>query len=340
MSSTIALAATVFGLTVVSAVLWALFLRIGLRWAKVPNSTTRRVALAAALAIVLQVAINTLFFSFPTFSADRSILLGLVQLAAVVVAPCAVISVLFKTRFVQTVQAWLPTLLTSVATLGLVLVVLRPFLYDAFVVPTNGMAPTLLGKHWRGVCPECGKPNYCSPRDERDGAADPPLMICDSFHVTRTAKLPKAVQGGDRFLAAKFLTPQRWDLVVFQYPEKPATLYVQRLVGFPGETVHLEDGAVWIDGIRQTPPDSLEGIEYLSKLPDGLGPDLWGSKERPARLGSDEYFVLGDFSAQSRDSRFWEQGAPGHNPFAVPASHIKGVATHTYWPPHRWRVHR
>jgi len=165
-------------------------------------------------------------------------------------------------------------------------------------------------------------------------------MICDNFHVIEASDVDKTVHSGDCFIVAKFLTPRRWDLVVFQYPEDPATLYVKRLVAFPGENVRIQDGFVWVDGKKQTPPDSLQSIEYLSELPNWFGPDLWGTANRPALLGKDEYFVLGDFSAQSKDSRLWEQGALGHNPFAVPESHLKGVVTHTYWPPHRWRIHR
>jgi hypothetical protein len=96
---------------------------------------------------------------------------------------------------------------------------------------------------------------------------------------------------------------------------------------------------VWIDGKKQTPPDSCQGIEYLDRL--GKWPDdLWGSAAKPAKLGSDEYFVLGDFSACAKDSRLWQQGAPGHPPYAVPASYIVGVVTHIYWPPSRCRALR
>jgi hypothetical protein len=62
--------------------------------------------------------------------------------------------------------------------------------------------------------------------------------------------------------------------------------------------------------------------------------------DHSARLGEDEYFVLGDFSAMSKDSRLWGEGAPGHHPFAVPESHLRGVVTHIYWPPDRWRILR
>jgi type IV secretory pathway protease TraF len=105
-------------------------------------------------------------------------------------------------------------------------------------------------------------------------------------------------------------------------------------VGLPGETVAIREGAVWIDGKKQALPDSCNGLEYLDQI-EGWPTALWGSKAKPATLGPDEYFVLGDFSARSKDSRLWEKGAPGHPPYAVPASYVVGVVTHIYWPPNR-----
>lgn len=340
MFSTIVFSAIFLGLLLVSAVLWGLFLRLGLRWAKVPDVTTRRVVFTVVVVMVLQITLNALFPYFSTSSDAQTILLGSVGLIASVVVPCVVIRAVFKARFLRAFQAWLPTLLTAFGTMAFSLLVLRPFLYEAFVTPTNAMAPTLVGQHWRGICSECGKPSFCSPRDERYGSTDLPSMICGDFHVTKASRIDKSVQPGDRFLVAKFLVPRRWDLVVFQYPQEPAKKYVSRLVGLPGEKIHIHDGSVWVDDIRQTPPDSLRGIEYLSEIPDWFGSEPWGSKKRPAKLGDDEYFVLGDFSAQSLDSRLWRQGAPGHNSFAVPQSHMKGVVSHTYWPIRRVRIHR
>ena len=67
---------------------------------------------------------------------------------------------------------------------------------------------------------------------------------------------------------------------------------------------------------------------------------MWRAPDRPAKLGADEYFVLGDFSQQAADSRLWETGAPGHPTYAVPQSYLIGVVTHIYWPPSRWRILR
>jgi signal peptidase I len=329
------------GLLLTSVLLWVWFLRIGLRWAKVSDVTMRRVGVATAVVITLQVAFNVLFFVVSTSTFGQSFIFQLLEPAAAVIMPVAVISSVFKTRYLRAAQAWLPTLLSSALTLAFIFLVQRPFLYEAFAAPTNSMAPTLLGLHWRGICSECGKPNYGTPaRERRFGIADPTRMICDGFHVTESSDVDTLVHSADRFMVTKFLRPRRWDLAVFQYPENPADLYVKRLIGLPGEKIHIQDGAVWVDGKRLTPPDSLQGIEYLSEFPNLFAPELWGTLDRPAVLGENEYFVLGDFSVQSMDSRFWKQGAPGHNPFAVPESYMRGVLTHTFWPPQRLRIHR
>jgi signal peptidase I len=339
MLSTIFVIAIFVGLLLLHVTLWALFLRLGLRWAKVADVTLRQILLATGLVIVSDVVLS-LLIRLPSRSSDiRVVVLELAGLAAPIFVQCLVITRVFTIGIFRSVQAWLPTLLESIAMFLFVSLVLKPFIYEAFVSPTNAMAPTLLGKHWRDVCPKCGARNFCSAFDSPFQGLEPLEMICENFHVGHTANVGGKVHSPDRFLVAKYLAPRRWDLTVFQYPEEPSTLYVMRLVGLPGETIHIEDGAVWVNGSRLETPDALRGIKYSSEMHD-LPVELWGTKDRPAVLGNGEYFVLGDFSLRSKDSRLWEQGAPGHNPFAVPESYLRGVVTHIYWPPQRWRAFR
>ena len=165
-------------------------------------------------------------------------------------------------------------------------------------------------------------------------------MICSrEFRSCQVADPSRVEHSGDRVVVTKFIHPQRWDVIAFRLPEEPRYCLRKRLVGLPGETVTIKDGAVWIDGKRQMPPESCKGIEYIDHI-EGWPGTFWGNEAHPAKLGPDEYFVLGDFSARAKDSRLWEQGAPGHPPYAVPASYIVGVVTHIYWPPSRWRVLR
>ena len=332
------------GLLALRLTLWAFFLRLGLRWAKVVDASAWRIVIATVAVLVVQFALNVLFNFVSPSSNAQQIALTIAEVAAAVVVPCGIICILFELRFLRAFQACLPTLLATATMLALMYFIVRPLVYEAFSIQTNAMAPTMLGKHWKGTCPECGAPNYCTPRDKVYVEMEPPLMICDNFHVStagRTAdEIYRKEHTRDRFMSAKFLAARRWDLVVFQYPAKPELMDVKRLVGLPGEKIQIKDGSLWVNGERQTPPDWLQGLEYVSELPDGVGGKLWGSEDRVAELGDDEYFVLGDFSAQSMDSRAWTTGAPGHHPYAVPRSCLRGVVTHTFWPPSRWRVHR
>ena len=61
---------------------------------------------------------------------------------------------------------------------------------------------------------------------------------------------------GDRILVMKFpydmpflpgaSEPQRWDVVVFRYPEEPEISYIKRLVGLSGEELRIWFGDVYI----------------------------------------------------------------------------------------------
>ncbi len=160
-------------------------------------------------------------------------------------------------------------------------------------------------------------------------------MICENFHSTKSSAYDKPVRPADRVAVNKLLKPRRWDLVVFRYPADPKVLFVHRLVGLPGEIVTIKNGAVWINGQLISSPEALQGLNYVTEM-DGCPDGLWGTPGHPAKLAADEYFVLGDFSPASRDSRLFESGAPGHPPYAIPASYLYGVVTHVYWPPSRW----
>ena len=321
------------------AILWCLLLRLGLQWAKVPDANTRHIILAFAVTYALNLAMTIISEYVPTTSPGELFLLLAVQLVLTLAIAGFVIGGAFKTSFARALQAWLPTLLAPVLFLLISIFVIRPLLYEAYDIPTNAMAPTLLGEHVRGTCATCDQPCFCSPTDVRFPPGSKPwLTICENFHINQTKVIDQQVYSGDKLLVAKFHEPRRWDIIVFRNPEEPNILYVKRLVGLPGEKVFIHENHVWIDGKKLVPPEELRGITYLAELPFAHGTILWGSKSDPVTLEDDEYFVLGDFSAASMDSRLWRKGAFGHNPYAVPESHIIGVATHIFWPFERWRI--
>ncbi len=336
MFSTIIFIGLAFLWVVLTLGLWTLALRVGLRWAGVENVTTQRLVLAMVIVVAMSVAVKVLFVISST-STPKIALDAVIILLGAAFHAIAIMTV-FRTNFLRAFQAWFPTLVTSVAMLLLTFFVVRSFGFEAFAISTNAMAPTLLGKHWKDVCPKCGEPAYCSPSIGTYGDPET-LLICEKFHAIPTQDVDPQVHFADRIMVAKFLKPKRWDLIVFRFPEDPNTVYVKRLVGMPGEVITIAEGGVSADGERLTPPEALRGIEYTTEFP--YEPALvWGDVNNSAALGDDEHFVLGDFSQRSKDSRLWQTGAPGHAPFAVPASHIKGVVTHIYWPPERSKTLR
>ena len=88
-------------------------------------------------------------------------------------------------------------------------------------------------------------------------------------------------------------TPKRDDIIAFlPNGNSNSHYYIKRIVALPGETVQIIDGVLYINGVEQTDDDSL-----YDKMEDA------GIAENEIKLGSNEYFVLGDNRNSSEDSR-------------------------------------
>jgi signal peptidase I len=341
MSSTVWLLTTFVGLLAAALLLQALFLRWGLKWAKVAEIRFGGAMLLALVFVLVNSTITLSFALFTPASPQQERVSDFAELALQVIISCAILARTFKVGLARAFLAWLPSLAPAVIMLAFIFLVFRPLVYEAYVAPTNSMAPTILGEHCIGTCPRCGAPAYGAvPTSPEQVSPEGIQLICSKeLRSCRVTDVTGEIGPPDYFLVSKLTSPRRWDVIAFRLPSDPAVAYVKRLVGLPGEELLLRDDAVWINGKKLEPPESLRGIEYLSSID-------WGGITRPAavstpvKLGPDEFFVLGDFSAQATDSRFWETGAPGHPPYAVPESHIIGVVTHIYWPISRWRALR
>ena len=49
-------------------------------------------------------------------------------------------------------------------------------------------------------------------------------------------------------ISEKFKDPERFDIVIFKYPDDESRLFIKRVIGLPGEVVEIKDGKVYIDG--------------------------------------------------------------------------------------------
>lgn len=58
--------------------------------------------------------------------------------------------------------------------------------------------------------------------------------------VVPTGSMLNTIQEGDRVIASRLAyvkdDPQRYDIVIFKYPDDEKQYYVKRIVGLPGET--------------------------------------------------------------------------------------------------------
>jgi signal peptidase I len=107
---------------------------------------------------------------------------------------------------------------------------------------------------------------------------------------------------GDHFLADKAIYrdrgPERFDVIVFDWPKDPTKGFVKRVVGLPGETIEVKDGRVWIDGAALDEP-------YARYVKQDRATPAQGDTAAPLVIPADSYFVMGDNRDQSYDSRFW-----------------------------------
>lgn len=148
-------------------------------------------------------------------------------------------------------------------------------------------------------------------------------FVVEGYYIPSSSMEPTLVPG-ERVLVAKFYyrftEPKRGDIVVFRYPIDNRRNLIKRLVGLPGETIEIKDGVVLVNG------EPLQGDSFNRTYYD-VG--YYGQGEHV--VPPDSYFVLGDNSENSDDSRFW-----GY----VPQKNILGRAFLVYWPPHRIRILR
>ena len=162
-------------------------------------------------------------------------------------------------------------------------------------------------------------------------------FIVQAFKIPSGSMIP-TFQVGDRIFVNKFIygakvplfnmnlpavmAPKRGDIVVFISPDTPEKDFVKRLIAVGGEKVEIKDGKLFINGKVIDEPPSICSVYYYNAGDSG-------KEGQVIEVPKDSYFVLGDNSASSRDSRFWG---------FVPKKNMLGKVIFIYWPLYRMKV--
>jgi signal peptidase I len=117
-----------------------------------------------------------------------------------------------------------------------------------------------------------------------------------------------------------FREVSRGDLIIFHPPGNLSTLYVKRVIGLPGDRLHITGGRVIVNGMAlnedYTVFEPAARNPFRDEFPATVYTDpnvepAWWKQMQGLIHGEDlavppgEYFVLGDNRNYSRDSRFW-----------------------------------
>jgi signal peptidase I len=170
-------------------------------------------------------------------------------------------------------------------------------------------------------------------------AFDPKIFVRE-FSVTTdsmsptlfgNAKRPDGTTAvGDRIFVEKyaywFSKPERGDIVVVKtddissmWPENE--IYIKRIIGIPGDILSIQDGHLFNHGQPVTEPPLLAKRAILN-TPVGTQPYLARAADTFV-VSNDCYFVVGDNTTNSFDSRHWG---------TLLKINIIGKVSKIYWP--------
>jgi signal peptidase I len=164
------------------------------------------------------------------------------------------------------------------------------------------------------------------------------LLIGDHVFVNRVQFAPQSSWVGPLL---PYRDPRRGEIVVFLHPDpQTAGMYVvKRIIGVPGDKIHLRNGVVYRNGVALDEPYVLHDRDnsfdsYRNNFPsvppsdgDGLSSDWSG--ELASHIEGDDlvvppgrFFAMGDHRGVSLDSRYWG---------FIPKENIIGRPMFIYW---------
>jgi len=164
------------------------------------------------------------------------------------------------------------------------------------------------------------------------GSMEGNLLIGDHLLVDKLAYADPGAVGRSLL---PYRDVQRGDIIVFRFPPDPAQRYVKRVIGLPGDRIHLEHGQVIRNGRRLIEPYT----QHIAAFPDHYRDNFPQSPpatllaqavdmlQRHQQNGEivvppNALFAMGDNRENSSDSRFWG---------FVPRENVIGKPLLVYW---------
>lgn len=125
------------------------------------------------------------------------------------------------------------------------------------------------------------------------------MFIAQPFIVSG-ASMEETFHSGEYLIvdqvSYRFNEPERGDVIIFRYPRDPSKFFIKRVIGLPGDTVRIDGSTVTVTNKAHPNGLTLDESYIKSMEPSGVLEE---------KLGSREYFVMGDNRDQSSDSRVW-----------------------------------
>ncbi|HVV44644.1 MAG TPA: signal peptidase I, partial [Bryobacteraceae bacterium] len=145
-------------------------------------------------------------------------------------------------------------------------------------------------------------------------------LIFFQILVVPTGMMADTLLPGDRILVLHFPKPHpgRGDVIIFHYPIDRRQMYVDRVIGLPGDRIRISGKTVYRNGAALREPYAVHKTTYTDAYRDNFpakpAVTLYDSeREMLAKdvvngelvVPAGKYFVLGDNRDLALDSRFW-----------------------------------